>query len=133
MIDKRIVTAIALVLVFVAAISVFINTDTEADDQEYFTVDDMRFVVTDATNLTVSVAPLESGKYETTSVLHIPASVTNDGKTYKVTGIAEKAFYATTALNAIDIPEGIVTIGDDAFNGSNLPGLGAPFDRHRDR
>ena len=120
MIDKRIVTAIALVLVFVAAISVFINTDTEADDQEYFTVDDMRFVVTDATNLTVSVAPLESGKYETTSVLHIPASVTNDGKTYKVTGIAEKAFYATTALNAIDIPEGIVTIGDDAFNGSNI-------------
>ena len=44
----------------------------------------------------------------------IPQRVINDGKTYSVTTIDEKAFYYCTSLTSISMPA-ITTIGDSAF------------------
>ena len=44
----------------------------------------------------------------------IPATVTYDGVAYSVTSIGEAAFYGCS-LTAITIPEGVTSIGDEAF------------------
>lgn len=47
----------------------------------------------------------------------IPASVTIDGVTYKVTKIDDNAFKGNTTVTKITIPSTVTTIGKDAFNG----------------
>ena len=45
----------------------------------------------------------------------IPASVTNEDKTYSVTGIGYQAFYKCSDLTSVTIPESVKNIGDWAF------------------
>lgn len=47
----------------------------------------------------------------------IPTSVVNDGVTYTVTEIGNRAFVGSTELTSITIPEGITSIGNGAFEG----------------
>ncbi len=117
MIDKRLAFAVVLAIALVGFTGLSLTDGMDADDQ-YFVEDGFRFVVT--SDSTVSVAPLESGQYETNNVLEIPAKVTHSGKQYSVTGIADKTFMNTSKLNAVSIPEGIVTIGAHAFDGSAI-------------
>ncbi len=119
MIGKKMAFAVVMAFALVSIAGQFVTADVDADDQ-YFTEDGIRYVITDASASAVSVAPLESGKYETNDVLHIPAKVTHSGKEYSVTGIADGAFKSTQKLNAVDIPEGIVTIGEEAFSNSAI-------------
>lgn len=49
----------------------------------------------------------------------IPETVTYEGKTYTVTGIANKAF-ARSSINSIIMPNTITTIYDEAFNESSV-------------
>ena len=63
----------------------------------------------------VEVTSRDSVKYAGEVI--IPASVVNDGITYQVTRIGNKAFQGCKELALIDIPEGITSIGTFAFNG----------------
>ncbi len=47
----------------------------------------------------------------------IPAEVTHEGKTYKVTAIGAEAFRGNSTLTKVTIPEGVKTIGPNAFIG----------------
>ena len=47
----------------------------------------------------------------------IPAEVTHEGKTYKVTAIGGYAFQGNFTLTRVTIPEGVKTIGPNAFMG----------------
>ena len=47
----------------------------------------------------------------------IPAEVTHEGKTYKVTAIGGYAFQGNSTLTSITIPEGVTTIEYSAFSG----------------
>lgn len=59
-----------------------------------------------------------------TGEVTIPETVTVDGVSYKVTGIANDAFANDNDITAVSIPENIVTIGDNAFSGcSNLTAI----------
>ena len=51
----------------------------------------------------------------------IPATVTNNGTTYPVTSIEAIAFYGSTELTSIVVPNSVTEIGQDAFG--NCPGL----------
>ncbi len=51
----------------------------------------------------------------------IPATVTYDGTTYPVTSIEAIAFWGSTELTNVDIPNSITEIGQEAFG--NCPGL----------
>ncbi len=57
----------------------------------------------------------------------IPATVDHDGKQYSVVGINHRAFYKNTVLESIVLPDGISSIGDNAFTGcSNLSAINLP-------
>lgn len=45
----------------------------------------------------------------------VPSEVTDEGKTYKVTGIGEKAFEGRRYMTSVTIPSTIESIGDNAF------------------
>ena len=52
----------------------------------------------------------------TATELVIPAEVTHEGKTYKVTAIGTEAFQGNSTLTSVTIPEGVTGIGDYAFS-----------------
>ena len=64
-------------------------------------------------DLTASV----SGYTGAATELVIPAEVTHEGKTYKVTAIGGYAFQGNSTLTSITIPEGVTTIEYSAFSG----------------
>ncbi|MCD7846165.1 MAG: leucine-rich repeat domain-containing protein [Oscillospiraceae bacterium] len=47
--------------------------------------------------------------------LAIPATVTYDNVTYRVTAIGKQAFQFCLSLNSVTIPEGVTSIGESAF------------------
>ncbi|MCD7714621.1 MAG: leucine-rich repeat domain-containing protein [Prevotella sp.] len=52
-----------------------------------------------------------------TGSLQIPSSVTNDGTTYSVTRIGERAFNGCSGITSVEIPSSITCIRDSAFVG----------------
>ena len=56
----------------------------------------------------------------------IPDSVTLLGYNYPVTGIESRAFYGCSEITSITIPEGVATIGNQAFCGDSLASITIP-------
>lgn len=56
----------------------------------------------------------------------IPDSVTLLGYNYPVTGIKSRAFYGCSEITSITIPEGVATIGNQAFCGDSLASITIP-------
>lgn len=68
-----------------------------------------------------------TAKTDFTLPLHIPASVTHEGKTYPVKRIESKAFKGVTEVQSIIVEEGIETILDYAFECcTNLRAISIP-------
>ena len=59
----------------------------------------------------------KGGSY--TGDIVVPAEVTNESVTYKVTGIGAKAFYKCTGMTSVVLPEGLKSIAKEAFYGCN--------------
>ena len=59
----------------------------------------------------------KGGSY--TGDIVVPAEVTNESVTYKVTGIGAKAFYKCTGMTSVVLPEGLKNIAKEAFYGCN--------------
>ena len=76
----------------------------------------------DTTNKTATITGFSyTGSY--TRQFNVPATVTKDGVEYKVTAIKASAFEnKTNAFGNITLPEGLVTIGDKAFKGTQIYG-----------
>lgn len=62
---------------------------------------------------TAEVAPYQDNKYE--GDITIPAEVTYDHVTYRVTAVAESAFWDCGGLTSIVLPAGLESIGPSAF------------------
>lgn len=88
----------------------------------------MYFTITSSTAKTVEVAPQSTyatGTYAGDVV--IPETVTHDGTTYTVTGIAARTFSQCTSLTSVVIPNTIAYIGLSAFqNTSALKAITLP-------
>ncbi len=63
--------------------------------------------------------------YALTSV-EIPATITVDDVTYNVTAIGKKAFRKVNSLTSISLPEGLSSIGEEAFYKTNITEIGIP-------
>lgn len=74
---------------------------------------DLTYKVVSATDKTVEVTS-PSKAYALDTVV-VPATVTDNGVTYTVTGIGNQAFMANGTLVSITFPDGLKTIGQRAF------------------
>ncbi len=88
-----------------------------------YTVKNLKYKVTkvdgynaDGTNGTVSVTGIKSAKLTSAT---IPATVSINGYTFKVTAIADKAFYKKSKIKTITIGSNISKIGKNAIAGIN--------------
>lgn len=87
-----------------------------------FTVDGIKYNVTDSAARHVEVIS-NTNLYTVT----IPATVKCDTTTYTVTAIGTKAFYQSSKIYSVTLPETIVTIGTSAFReASNLYDIALP-------
>ena len=85
-------------------------------DDNYFTVDGIRYVVKNAEAKEVWMTTLpDEEKYK--SDLVIPPSVTYRNETYAVVGIDEEACDGRDELLSVDIPSSVVSVGYCAFYG----------------
>ena len=84
-----------------------------------FKADNICYLITSEEDLTVSVtytgATYMFDTNEYTGSVTIPATVTNDGKTYKVTSIGIAAFYNCKELTEVIIPASVTRIEGMAF------------------
>ena len=71
-----------------------------------------------------SVAPNPNGKYSGSII--IPESVTYGDATYSVTSIGDRAFEDCSGLTSITIPNGVTSIGGQAFFGAGLTSVTIP-------
>ncbi len=94
---------------FVAALLLFNITAFAAN----FEIDGIIYTITDETNLTVEAGTTD--RY--IEVADIPATVTYEDVTYKVTAIKKGGFNNRQYLTTVSIPEGVTTIGAEAFSG----------------
>ena len=86
---------------------------TGAWAQTTFTADNLKYTVTDAATHTVELTGYKSGL---AGEVNIPATVTNGGTIYSVTGIGYEAFYLCNALTEVTISDGVISIGEYAFS-----------------
>ncbi|MBQ7760453.1 MAG: leucine-rich repeat protein [Clostridia bacterium] len=104
-----------LVIASILCITIFSNdTESEPIISWAYTVD--------TTNKTATITGFSyTGSY--TRQFNIPATVTKDGVEYQVTSIKESAFNGkTNAFGNLTLPEGLVTIGKNAFKGTQIYG-----------
>ena len=85
---------------------------TGAWAQTTFTVNNLKYTVTDAATHTVELTGYESAL---AGEVNIPATVTNESTEYSVTSIGNRAFSWCSQLTAVTIPEGVATIRNSAF------------------
>ena len=77
-----------------------------------FTVDNLKYNITDESNKTVEVIGYET---KPEGKLEIPATVSINGAEYKVTGIYNKAFWVCDKITEVILGENVTEIGNDAF------------------
>ena len=73
------------------------------------------YQITDNENHYVTVVSSTFGYYNLNGEMTIPDVVTNDGISYKVTGIGEYAFYECTSLTSLTIGNSVTSMGSCAF------------------
>ena len=92
-----------------------IEQDIQGTQENIMLINGIYFVLDDENG----TATVVSGEEAYSGTVIIPASVTNEGKTYSVVSIGEGAFQNATGLTAISIPSSVTSIGDNAFVGCN--------------
>ncbi len=115
---------------FISFVSLlFLSIASWGDDEA--TVDGIKYILNASTSpKTATVTypndsePGES-EYKLSSVV-IPATITVDEVTYNVTAIGDKAFRKSGSLTSITLPEGLLSIGNEALYKTNITELVIP-------
>lgn len=80
---------------------------------------DKFYYLLDAESNTAELAPTEDTTAYATGRLTIPASVSYNGTSYRVTSVGDFAFSFCTGITSVTVPPTIVKIGAGAFQGCN--------------
>ena len=73
------------------------------------------YYLLDQNDLTASVADNKENT-ELPTDLVIPSTVINEGITYKVTSIVDKAFYQLSSIQSLTLNENLIRVGENAFD-----------------
>ena len=73
-----------------------------------------------------NVAVIANKNSEYSGNVTIPAKVTNNGTTYNVTAIGDKAFLNCSGLTDVKLPNSVTSIGEEAFEGCGLTNITLP-------
>ena len=105
---------------------VFMNivADAAMNNPYDFESDGIYYLVTGSNTVDVTYKDLNYNSYSGT--VAIPATVTNNGVTYNVTGIGNSAFRGCTGLTAVSMPSSVTSIDKLAFYQSGLTSLELP-------
>ena len=91
------------------------------------TTDELLFEIISESEKTARVIRKENNEPYTNETITIPATIERNGSVYQVTEIGNKAFYHSTNLESITIPNTITNIGTAAFYGcSGLTSIKIP-------
>lgn len=86
-----------------------------------FEVDGIYYTITGS-----HVVSVVKGTYDYDGDITIPKTVSNGVETFSVTGIGEEAFKSATSLESVILPEGLTTIGNNAFYQSSIKTVSLP-------
>lgn len=135
MINKTIIKVFALIIANLFSTNV---------DAEGFVVDNLHYKILSETDLTVSVTGLvskstqggvfqmgvdffgQSEETNTYSNITIPETVSYQSTSYKVVDIYNGAFKNQTDVQSVSIPSSVISIGIDAFYGTQLSSVVLP-------
>lgn len=114
MMTNKFMYSLAVIAISLSA-GIFTPAQSQAAVEDSFTIGDLTYLVLteDDTSGTVSIA----GCNGEATVVIIPSSVVNDGKTYTVTTIGTRAFSSTYYLQGIKIPNSVTSFKSYAFVG----------------
>ncbi len=112
---KRLTSFLVAICFATTALRAYDFFDFKSGDLCYDIIDDNEVEVTS------SCFWWDEPIYEGLTSANIPATVTHNGTTYKVTKIGKEAFFKCTSLTSVTIPNSVTCVGDSAF--SRCPNL----------
>ena len=80
----------------------------------YYVVDNIRYDVNTDVRTAMVVA---SDAYKDMAEITIPATITEDGVTYRVTKLGKSCFARCTGLTNVTIPNSVTSLGRSCFSG----------------
>ncbi|WP_456086381.1 leucine-rich repeat protein [Parabacteroides sp.] len=86
-------------------------------ESDFFVADHVKYQITSSENVAVIGTDVEDNATWTVTDCIIPATVSKDGKSYRVTELGEEAFIGCKKLKSITLPAGLTTIGERCFAG----------------
>ena len=89
----------------------------------YYVVDNIRYAVNTDDNTAMVVA---YGAYKNMAEITIPATITEDGVTYRVTYIDSKCFEDCSSLASVNLPDGIHFKGGAFYRCTGLKSIKLP-------
>ena len=101
--------------ILILIVTLFFNVSIWAYDIE---VDGICYNFLQDNEVEVTTKGLRAGGVYYSGEIVIPSTITYDGKNYNVTSIGERAFWSgkeNSCLTSVTIPEGVISIGDNAF------------------
>ena len=110
-----------LLILFISMVGTKVSAhDIEVANDEGVTI--YYYYINDKTELSVTFRGNSYSAYtnEYSGNVVIPSSVTYDGKTYNVRSINWHAFQDCTSLTSVTIPDGVTSIGQDAFMNTGI-------------
>ena len=91
-----------------------------------FKVDGIYYNITSTTDKAVAVTYHNTIYNSYSGDIVIPETVEYNGAIYSVTSIGNSAFYACSSLTSIELPEGVTSIGHNAFQGCSITSIELP-------
>ena len=69
---------------------------------------------------------IQDDSYQELAEVSIPATAILGGKSYQVTAVGDKAFYGCNKLTSLILPNGLVSIGNNAFQNTRIGSISLP-------